>query len=491
MSKSTNRRKFIKSTTGLLALAALDLSNLNCAATHDPLPMPRAPRGPNERLNVAIIGLGRRSQSHLSAYSARNNCQITHICDPDSAKAEQALTRARTSNGGADAQFVTDLRRVLDDRSVDLVSIVTPNHWHALASIWAMHAGKDVCVEKPISHNFPEGRLIVQAAERTQRVCQVGTQMRSNPAIIEAMAYIHDGNLGKVLISRALCYKARPSTGKVAAPLQPPSTLDYDLWCGPAPLAPITRTEFHYDWHWNWDFGNGDLGNQGVHELDIARWAINANTLPKSVQSVGGRFGYIDDGQTANTQIATFDYGEGQPRLIAEVRGLQTRPFHTAGVENVIECEKGFLVSPSYTSAVAYDRDGTVLRRFTGGNEQNLFNNFLGVVRSRRIADLHAPAIEGHHSAALMHLANISYRLGKATPLDPKHADIFASDPVANESMQKMIQHLADNKIPMETTTYSQGPRLIINTKKESIENSAAANRMLTREYRKPFQLTT
>jgi predicted dehydrogenase len=486
--RSIDRRAFLKSAGGLVALAALDLNQFGCSSLHEPIICAKPTRGPNERINLAVIGLGGRSQGHLQAYSTQNNCRILYVCDPDTAKAQQGLDRARASNGDADAQFVTDLRRIVDDKNVDAVSIVTPNHWHALAAIWAMQAGKDVYLEKPVSHNLSEGRKIVDWTQRTGCVCQAGTQMRSNPALVESIAYLREGNLGKVLVSRALCYKPRGSIGKVSGAQQPPSTVDYDIWCGPAPLAPVMRTRFHYDWHWIWDFGNGDIGNQGVHELDIARWAINANTHPRSVQSVGGRFGYVDDGQTPNTQIATFDYGPGMPKLIAEVRGLETAPFHSRGVENVIECEKGFLVSPTYTSAVAYDRDGNILRRFDGGNDANHFNNFVDVVRSRKMSDLHAPILEGHLSAALMHLANISFRLGKQVPMEPRQDRVFADDSVANEALEKTRKHLADNRIPMQSTMLTVGRKLSFDPKTEKFAD-ADANRMGARDDRKPFTL--
>jgi predicted dehydrogenase len=484
--KSINRRDFLKSTSGILALAAMDLAGgRSASAQQQPSTQPTG-----EWLNVAVVGLGMKSGSHLRAFSAAKNCRITYVCDPDTATAKAAIDAARNSNGGTEPQFVQDMRRIMDDKSVDVVTIVTPNHWHSLAAVWAMQAGKDVYVEKPLSHNLREGRRVVEAATRTKRICEVGTQMRSNPALLDSMAYIHSGALGKVKIGRALCYKPRVSIGHVDAPVQPPSTVDYNLWCGPAPMSPLRRTKFHYDWHWQWDYGNGDIGNQGLHETDIALWAMDVKTLPRSAMSVGGRFGYIDDGQTANTQIAEYEFGEGQPKLIIEVRGLTTSPFRKMGVETVIHCENGYLVNPTYTSAIAYDRDGNVLKEFNGGNEALHFNNFIEVVRSRKTQDLHATVMNGHLAAGAVHLGNISYRLGKQTPLE-NAKEAFGSDADGNETMERMIKHLADNKIETAGTTFSLGRKIKFDPQTEKIIGDDEANKMLDGEYRAPFAMPT
>jgi predicted dehydrogenase len=220
---------------------------------------------------------------------------------------------------------------MLEDKSVDFVSIATPNHWHSLAAIWAMQAGKDVYVEKPVSHNVSEGRRDVQVAEKHKRICQAGTQSRSTAGLHEAFKYIRDGKLGEVKLAHALCYKRRPSIGpKGNYPI--PQEVDYDLWSGPAPIKPLTRPKFHYDWHWQWDYGNGDLGNQGIHEMDKARWGLGKNELPKSVISVGGRFGYSDDGETANTQVVqfplpgTFGVSADTNKLTVTLYGATTTP---------------------------------------------------------------------------------------------------------------------------------------------------------------------
>jgi predicted dehydrogenase len=392
----------------------------------------------------------------------------------------KAVEKAR----GATPKFEQDIRKVLDDKNIDIVSIATPNHWHALAAIWALQAGKHVYVEKPVSHNVSEGRRIVEAARKYNRICQTGTQCRSMPGTRQAMAFLHEGKLGKISVARGLCYKARGSIGKVKGPQQIPSTVNYDLWCGPAPNKPLERRSLHYDWHWQWDYGNGDLGNQGIHQMDVARWGLNKNELAKTVQSVGGRFGYVDDGQTANTQICVFDYGDCE--LVFEVRGLPTQKLLGANVGNIFYGTEGYLVCPGYDSAVAYTPKGEVIRKFGGGADH--FDNFLKAVRSGKKEDLNSDILEGHLSSALCHLGNISYRLGAEVPFS-KDAKAFGDDKEAGETLARMEQHLKDNAIPLDKATYRLGPKLTINSKTESFVDNKAADAMLTREYRKGFEV--
>ena len=475
-----NRRAFLKSTAGLVALATLDLGLPGCTSsgTREKQSALRPPMSGDEQLNVAVIGLGMRGPTHIGNLGAKNNCRILYVCDADTARAQAGLDKARTSNDGVEAKFEQDIRCVLDDKDVHIVSIATCNHWHSLAAIWAMQAGKDVYVEKPLSHNLSEGRRVVQVAENTRRVCQHGSQMRSSQAIIEAVKFVRDGKLGKIDVSRALCYKPRGSIGQVNEPQPPPSTVDYNLWCGPAPLAPVNRAKFHYDWHWFWDTGNGDIGNQGIHEIDLARWFLGTDDMPKSVFSLGGRFGYVDDGQTPNTQIAEYDFGSGKPRVVVEVRGLKTAAYKTNGVENVVECEHGYVVSPSYNKAIAYDRDGNVIQKFETSDEGAHFKNFLEVVRNGRISDLNCPAIEGHRSCSMLHMANISYRLGMESPIGGGRPD---------EAVRRMWEHLSDDGVDLSRTTYMRGKPLQYDAKSETFVNDKQANRMLTREYRAPF----
>jgi hypothetical protein len=294
--------------------------------------------------------------------------------------------------------------------------------------------------------------------------------------------------MGKVSLARGLCYKPRGSIGKVTEAKQPPKTMDYDLWCGPAPNAPPMRKgkfgPVHYDWHWIWDYGNGDLGNQGIHEMDKARWGLNKPQLPNAVVSVGGRFGYVDNGETANTQVCVYDYGDSQ--LIFEVRGLATDPLKGAKVGNIYYGTEGVMVVPDYSRAIVYSLKGEELKRFTGG--ENHFGNFVKAVRSRKKEDLNADILEGHLSSALCHLGNISYRLGKDEPFN-KQSKAFGDNKEAAETFLRMEEHLKDNSVKLEETKYRLGRSLKLDPKAETFLNDKEADAMLTREYRKGFEV--
>jgi predicted dehydrogenase len=495
---SMSRRDFLHDSAALAAALAgsgLAGSALSAAAEAEPKKAKKA--AANDRLHVAVIGVNGRGMSHVQAFANKNECVIDTICDVDEAVIRRAMTHVEKAQGKA-PKFEKDLRRIMDDKAIDIVSIATPNHWHALAAVWAIQAGKDVYLEKPVSHNISEGRRIVEAARRYNRICQAGTQSRGGKGMRDAMEYLHSGKLGKLSLARGLCYKRRDSIGKVSGPQQPPKTMDYDLWCGPAPYKLPHRNSkqhgpVHYDWHWIWDYGNGDLGNQGIHEMDKARWGLNKNELPKSVVSVGGRFGYVDDGETANTQICLFDYGDCE--LIFEVRGLQTGSPYPAKfpqkkdrnfVGNIFYGTEGILVCPSYVGGLALNRDGEVIKEFSG--KEDHFANFIKAVRSRKVEDLYADILEGHLSSALCHLGNISYRLGTLEPFS-KQRRAFGDDKEAYETFARMEEHLKENNVPLEATSYRLGRKLAFDSKTERFVDDADANAMLTREYRKGFEV--
>jgi predicted dehydrogenase len=451
----------------------------------------------NDRLRVAVIGVHGRGMSHVDAFAGneRLNTVITTICDADSAVIGSAMKKVESRQGKAPT-FEQDIRKVVEAKDIDIISIATPNHWHALAAIWALQNGKDVYVEKPVSHNVSEGRRIVETARKFNRICQTGTQSRSSKGMRAAMAFLHAGKLGKIKLARGLCYKLRPSIGKVDGPQPIPKSIDYDLWCGPAPVKPLMRRKLHYDWHWVWDYGNGDLGNQGIHEMDKARWGLGKNELPNSVVSVGGRFGYVDDGQTANTQICVFNYDDCE--LIFEVRGWPSKsPFPgkaspkdsikpTNYVGNVFQGSDGFLVCPSYTSAIAYSNDGEIIEKFGGGDDH--FGNFIKAVRSRKVEDLNADILEGHLSSALCHLGNISYRLGDEQPFG-QQPKAFAKDKDAGATFERMEKHLKDNKIDLADIKCRVGRKLNVEPAKEIFKDDKEADALLTRAYRKGFEV--
>jgi predicted dehydrogenase len=487
-----SRRDFLNDSA--LFAAALATTSGGAAALAGEKAAAVTPSGsPQDRLRVAVIGVHGRGMSHVEAFANRHNCVVTTICDADSEVIGPAMKMVQSRQGKA-PKFEQDLRRVVEDKDIDIVSIATPNHWHALAAIWALQNGKDVYVEKPVSHNVSEGRRIVETARKLNRICQTGTQSRSSKGMREAIAFLHAGKLGKIRLARGICYKLRPTIGKVTEAQKVPATVDYDLWCGPAPKKPLMRKHLHYDWHWIWDYGNGDLGNQGIHEMDKARWGLGKNELARSVLSVGGRFGYVDDGQTANTQICVYDYGDCE--LIFEVRGWKSRsPFPgmkspkdsrvpTNYVGNIWYGSEGFLVCPSYSDGVAYSNDGEVIKEFHGGEDH--FGNFIKAVRSRNWKELNADILEGHLSSALCHLGNISYRLGSDQPLSETRAP-FAADPDASDAFKRMLEHLHDDDVRVEKCRF--GRKLVFNPARETFVGDHQADAMLTREYRKGFEV--
>jgi predicted dehydrogenase len=439
-----------------------------------------------ERLNTAIIGTGGRGTgSHVGEFLDRKDCLITHVCDADERLANRAADRVERA-GSPRPKVVLDMRRVFDDPSVHIISTATPNHWHALTSIWAMQAGKDVYVEKPASHNVTEGRRMVQVARATGRICQVGTQSRSAAGMRQAIKALQDGKIGEVKLARCLCYKPRSSIGP-RGKYEVPSSVNFDLWTGPAPLKDLTRPKLHYDWHWQWDYGNGDIGNQGVHEMDRARWGLNLDRLSNAVLAYGGRFGYEDAGETANTQVAIHDFGD--KTIVFEVRGLETDSYKGAKVGVIYYGSEGYMVSGGYSGGTFFDLQGKKLESFGQGGDEHHFANFLDAVRSRRHEDLTADVLEGHLSAALCHLSNISYRLGeKVSPEEARdRLAHFTNGDKAGETFERFASHLADNKVKLADTGLQFGPPLSFDPAQEKFKDSAEANALLTREYREPF----
>jgi predicted dehydrogenase len=448
--------------------------------------------GPNERIRVAVVGVGPKGRgfSHISGYLGNPNCEIVAICDCDPEAA------GRTAHLFKDLprqpRFETDFRRLLDDDSIDVVSIATPNHWHALMTVWAMQAGKDVYVEKPCSHNVEEGRVATQWARKLGRICQMGAQSRSMPGMRQAVEFIHSGAIGPVKVAHALCYKRRKSIGLVDTPAPLPAGLDFNLWAGPAPAVVPNRQRLHYDWHWNHLTGNGDLGNQNPHEIDKARWGLGKKTLPARVVSLGGRLGYRDNGDTANSQITLFQWDDAI--VISEVRGLEitspptiARKAGPVGVANIWWGTKGYVVTPDYRTGVAFDYDDQQLGSWTGGSDQLHYDNFLAAVRSRDRADLNLEIEDGHLSSAMAHLGNVSWALGEAVPLGTRPR-LAADSPRVEETFAAFERHLRDNAVDFAQTPLSLGRELVIDPVSEK-SNDAAANALFTREYRAGFEL--
>ena len=438
--------------------------------------------GANDAIRVACAGLNGRGSAHVGAYAGMQDVAITYLVDPDTRTFARRVQQIR----GAAPRQVQDIRRALEDRNVDAISIATPNHWHALMTIWAAQAGKHVYVEKPSSHNVREGRMTVDIARKHNVIVQHGTQSRSEGGWANTIEAIKSGKFGRLLVSRALCYKIRNSIGN-RPPSDPPKELDFNLWLGPAQRTAHHANLVHYNWHWFWDFGNGDIGNQGVHQMDIARWAIQGATLPRSVVSVGGRYGYVDQGETPNTQVTLMDFG--QTKLIFEVRGLRCEGYRGQTIGNVFHMEEGVIVGHRF-----YPRGGDVgealpqmnPRRGPGGT--NHFANFIAAVRSRRVQDLNADIEEGHYSSACCHLANISVQMGANAAFAPR-TRAFGDDRDALEAVERMEAHLsgAPYNLQLADLQLKVGPRLEVQARTENFNGNAAANRLLTRQYREGF----
>lgn len=476
-----SRRRFLEDSliATTAALAAGSLANSAFAEEKE-----AQSTSPNEKLAVAVIGVNGRGTSHLGAFAGRKDTEVTIICDADKNVGERRCEEVAKKQDGRKPKFFQDIRQVLEDKSVDIVSIATPNHWHALGAIWAIQAGKDVYVEKPVSHNVWEGRKIVEAARKYGKICQTGTQCRSTDGNKKAMAFMKSGKIGEVKLARALCYKGRGSIG-AKGEYAIPEQIDYNLWSGPAPILPLTRSRLHYDWHWQWAYGNGDLGNQGIHQMDVARWGLGVNDLGQNILSFGGRLGYVDAGETANTQVSIHGYGD--KTLIFEVRGLKTPDLKGAKVGNIFYGPDGYVVLTSYEGGAAFDNDGKLIEKFGGGGDH--FGNFLKAVRSRQHADLAADIEEGHLSSALCHLGNISYRLGetiKVPEVKDRVSGLKMSDAVA-DTVQRFQEHLAANNLDVEKTEIFFGPQLAIEGERFTGALADRANQQLSREYRAPF----
>ena len=486
-----NRRSFLKSS--LAASAALSLPARLCAAAE----------GANDDIRIGIVGFNGRGQDHIGNFLGCKGARIVALCDVDSAVLEKGV--AQLAAKGHTVTPYRDMRKMIESKEVDVVSIATPNHWHALGAIWAIQAGKDVYVEKPVSHNVWEGRQLVKAADAHGKIVQMGVQSRSGGGLAEALEWVENLPLGKLRYARALCYKPRPSIGQVDGARPVPETIDYDLWCGPAAKLPLTRARLHYDWHWVWNTGNGDLGNQGIHQMDIARRFLGEAALSPAVFAIGGRLGYVDDGETPNSLIVFHDYKKAP--LIFEVRGLPSAPagmkteadgrevkvpagpmdkYRGTSVGVIVQYENGHILCPDYDNAIAFDAEGQEIRKFSRRAPESHYENFLSAVRSRKAADLNGKILDGHISSALCHTGNIAYRVGqKAAP--EAIAEKIKGRKDALDSFERLTAHLAANDIDLTTNQLTFGEHLKFDPQTEKFIGHPEADKLLTREYRAPF----
>lgn len=464
----------------------------------------------NSKLGVAVVGVNSRGNSHIGGFTADKRTVVAAIVDVDEYVGKSRAEQVAKKQGFAPKIF-RDMREAFDADGIDIVSTATPNHWHALCGIWAMQAGKDAYIEKPVCHNIAEGSALIAAARKYKRMCQVGTQCRSNPAIIEAMKFLHEGGIGDLKFARGLCYKRRKSIGPLGNYEIPPQ-VDFNLWSGPATYTDpkVTREKFHYDWHWQRHYGNGDLGNQGPHQTDIARWGLGIDDHPLSILTYGGRLGYqaerdddsyVDAGDTGNTEVTIYDYGD--KCIVFETRGLSVENSADDELNELFDSKKenkigvvfygseGCLVQRSYNLCVAFDKNKKVIKEFTGGGDDNHFGNFIDACISRKMEDLNADVREGHLSAGMSHLGNISYYLGEKNKVSVEEARKTLADVKSlddnSATLDRTIKHLTDNGVDLNKYPISMGPLLKFDPQKEVFPESKEATAMLTREYRDGF----
>ncbi|MDT8302111.1 MAG: Gfo/Idh/MocA family oxidoreductase [Sedimentisphaerales bacterium] len=488
MMKQLTRRYFLKNSMAASFTLAMPFSRV---------------RGANNDIRAAVVGFRGHGRTHINAYLKIPGVRVVALCDADSDILSRGVSESKGRNQKVEAY--SDVRKLLDDNSIDVVSTATPNHWHALVTIWACQAGKDVCVEKPVSHNIFEGRKMVEASRKYNRIVQADLDLRSNEGLTEAVRYIQHGQLGKILVVRGFCYKRRSSMGKVSGPQKIPESVDYNLWCGPAPKEPLMRKNLHYDWHWVWSTGCGEIGNNGPHQLDVCRWVVGKSKLPDRVMSLGGRFGYDDDGQTPNTQITIFEYDDVP--IIYEVRGLPTKegdsnmdifrsvssygvvmqsgrqsPSPNTGV--IVQCENGYV---NLKDLIAYNNNGKVVKRFKSISPGPQAS-FINAVRSRNINDIRTDILKGHLSTCLCHMGNISYRIGAESSSD-QIREVIQGEKESLEAFERFQKHLLVNGVSLKKTPAVLGPWLKMNSKNERFigKFSKRANKLLTRDYRKPF----
>jgi predicted dehydrogenase len=454
---TSNRRHFIKQ--GLIGTAGLTISTMGMSAKSY-----AQVKGANDRINVAVIGVRNQGTVHLNNWCAlkdSHNVQVRTLCDTDERLFARGV-RLVEEKSGVTPGTEWDLHRVLDDKTIDAVSIVTPNHWHALATILACQAGKHVYVEKPSSHNIWEGRKMIEAQRRYNVRMQVGLNNRSAPNVREAIAFLHDGGIGKLYMARALCFKARDSYG-VAKAGEPPAEFHYDRWLGPAPWRPYAEKRTHYNWHWYWDTGNGDTGNTGPHQLDIARWGLAKQEHPVSVYSTGGIYGFKQDDadptpgrrvygdveayghdrttqETPNTQSALYKYADGT-MLEMETRGRYTNHEGSQGQEvgNLFFGEDGWLEISGDTWKAFRKREREPFAGSKGDPDGSHWGNFLDALRSGKDETLHSDITEGHLSTSLCHLANISYRVGRSLTFK-SGAEKFDNDAQADAHLTRVYR---------------------------------------------------
>ena len=461
-----NRRQFLGTTAAASTVYSL---------------IPHTVLGANNRVNIGVIGLGGQGSLHFQLFSSMQDVSVIAVSDPDT---------ARMARGGQ-AQKHQDLRKLLEIKELDAVVVATPNHWHALASIMAMQAGKHVYVEKPVSHHIWESRQMVKAARKYKRICQAGTQQRSCPAPQAAARDIAAGKYGKVLWVHCSRLGARKPIGRVTEAQQPPKSCDYNLWGGPAPLSPIMRKRFHYDWHWQFNWGDGEMGNWGPHYVDDLRHILGWNDVPTSVIATGGRF-WDDNGDSPNMHIACMEH-KGI-KVVVDIRNLSDPKGGKPGAVylgcravNTIMCEEGS-IKINRGGGKGYDNDGKAIAQYKGDGGGGHGSNFIKAVKAEDPSLLACDIEVGHQSTMMCHLGNIAYRVGQQASVEEAQEALKGHEDAAN-TLQSMLPQFEHNKVDFTKTPLMLGTKLTFDNKKECFtgKNAAAANKLVRLESRKEF----
>jgi len=447
--EQNSRRSFLKTAATGALIAAVTPTTLSAQVTK-PVIIPASAKGANDRIRVAVAGINGRGKSHIETImelAGNGNVEVVTLCDPD-----MNLLRDRAKSFedkyGRIVAIEQDFRKVLDDKDIDAVTLATPNHWHALQTVWACQAGKDVYVEKPATHNIYEGKKIVEAAYKYNRIVQHGVQLRSSVAIREAVKHLEEGLIGRVYMARGLVFRSRPDIGNKGIS-RTPTGLNYDLWCGPAPMRPFTEDLVHYNWHWHWDYGNGDVGNQGIHETDLCMWGLGVDSLPERITSMGGKFLWDDSKEVPEIQTSIYHYPKEKKIIQFEVRNWYTNLEDGAGVGNIFYGDKGYLVVNgygTYESFLGPKREKGPSRK-EGGELTLHFQNWFDAIRARDMSIQNGPVQTGALSSSLAHLGNVSYRLGKQLQFDPV-AERFIGDSEAEANSMLSRDYRAPYLLP-------------------------------------------
>ena len=480
-----NRRKFLKRGIAATAGSYLAVSSYSGILANA--------RGANNEIRVAVAGIRGRGGGHIKHFQSLKNVKVVALCEPDSKVLGERVKHCKDQYGTTVSGYA-DVRELLDRKDIDALIIATPNHWHSLMTVYACQAGKHVYVEKPVSHSIWEGRKMVEAARKYNRIVAAGTQHRSCPAVKEAARDIQSGRWGKVLWVHCSRLGPRQSIGKVTSPQPVPEYIDYNLWAGPAPMTPVMRKQFHYDWHWQWNWGDGEMANWGVHYLDDLRHLLGWNDVPNKIIAAGNRFVWDDNGETPNMHFALCDY-DGIPFVI-DVRNLVDpwrRPggggarYLNWGGGNCIQCEDA-MIRLSRGGGGAYDKREERIHQYKGDGGSAHAQNFIDALRSGRREDLAAEIEVGHLSTVVCHQANVAWRAGAEATLDEVHHSM-QSHQDALYTLTDMLQQLAGNGIDLTKKPFVLGPQLTYDRKRECFvgPGSEKANKYVKCSYRKPF----